>query len=179
LRTLLAALVVGGLLLLLIAGDKAFADSLQNAYKQRIGNYDVEMTTEPKSPLVATATSILIRIAGVNGDDLVDIPMIIRVVKDGVEVQRTNPIIVPYGHYTHQMTFAEAGRYALYVDINDYSYSGEMLTFTFLINVAGTFDYLYIAAPSAAAVAIVLVTMLTFMKKNKNKKKQAGRTELR
>jgi hypothetical protein len=86
---------------------------------------------------------------------------------------------VPYGHYTHQMTFAEAGRYALYVDINDYSYSGEMLTFTFLINVAGTFDYLYIAAASAAAVVIVLVTMLTFMKKNKNKKKQAGRTELR
>ena len=165
--------------LTLTTSGHVFADLLQGASKQRIGNYDVEMTTEPKSPLVGTATSILIRIAGVNGDDLVDIPMIIRVVKDGVEVQRTNPIIVPYGHYTHQMTFAEAGRYALYVDINDYSYSGEMLTFTFLINVAGTFDYLYIAAPSAAAVAIVLVTMLTFMKKNKNKKKQAGRTELR
>lgn len=168
-------MVVG--LLVLSLGAKAFADSLQNPYKQRIGNYEVQMTTEPKSPLVGTATSILIRIAGVNGDDLVDVPMIIRVVKDGVEIQRTNPIIVPYAHYTHQVTFGEAGRYALYVDINDYSYSGEVLTFTFLINVAGTFDYLYIAAPSTAAVIIVIITTLTFMKKNK--KKHAGRTQLK
>jgi hypothetical protein len=173
--------MIVGLLLLLIAVDKAFADSLPNAYRQRIGNYDVEMTTDPKNPVVGTTpTSILVRIAGVNGDDLVDVPMIIRIVKDGTEIQRTNPIIVPYGHYTHQLAFEEAGRYALYVDINDYSYSGEILTFTFFINVAGTFDYLYTAAPSAAAVGVVIITTLIFMKKKRNnKRKHAGRTELK
>ncbi len=64
-----------GLLLLFVEVDQALADSLQNgAYKQRIGNYDVEMTTEPKSPVVGSSTSIVIRIAGVNGDHLVDVP---------------------------------------------------------------------------------------------------------
>ena len=169
-------MIVVGLLLLLVGGDKAFADSLQNgAYKQRIGNYDVEMTTEPKSPVVGTSTSVLVRIAGVNGDHLVDVPMTIRIVKDGAEIQSTNPIIVPYGHYTHQFAFEDAGRYTFYLDINDYMYSGEILTFTFFINVAGPFDYLYVAVPSAAAVAVVIVTALTFLKKKRNsKKKQAA-----
>jgi len=44
--------------------------------------------------------------------------------------------------------------------------------------VTGTFDYLYIAAPSAAAVAVGIVGMLVFMRERK-KKKQAGRTELK
>jgi hypothetical protein len=169
-------MIVVGLLLLLVGADKAFADSLQNgAYKQRIGNYDVEMTTEPKSPIVGTSTSVLVRIAGVNGDHLVDVPMTIRIVKDGGELQSTNPIIVPYGHYTHRFAFEDAGRHTVYLDINDYMYSGEILTFTFFINVAGPFDYLYVAVPSAAAVAVVIVTALTFIKKQRNsKKKQAA-----
>jgi hypothetical protein len=172
-------LVVG--LLTLAAGEQVLADSLKAASKQRIGNYDVEMTTEPKNPTAgASPTDILIRIAGVNGDDLVDVPIIMRLTKDGVELQRTNPIIVPYGHYTQEFTFAQSGRYVLYVDLNDNSYSGETLTFTFFINIGGSSDYLYIAAPLVAVVAVVgIVTMMIFKKGKKKKREQkAGRTEL-
>jgi hypothetical protein len=164
---------------MLATSSQVFGDSLQGANKQRIGNYDVEMTTDPKSPTAGNPANILIRIGGVNGDDLVDVPIVMRLVKDGVEVQRTDPIIVPYGHYTHEFSFAQAGRYVLYVDLNDYSYSGETLTFTFFINVAGTFDYLYIAAPSAAAVAVGIVGTLVFMREKKKRKRQEGRTELK
>jgi hypothetical protein len=171
-------LVVG--VLTLAAGEQVLADSLKAASKQRIGNYDVEMTTEPKNPTAgASPTDILIRIAGVNGDDLVDVPIIMRLTKDGVELQRTNPIIVPYGHYTQEFTLAQPGRYVLYIDLNDYNYSGETLTFTFFINVAGSSDYLYIAVPLAVVVAVGIVTMMIFMKGKKRKREQkAGRTEL-
>jgi hypothetical protein len=162
---------------MLATGGQVFADSLKGANKQRIGNYDVEMTTQPKSPAVGSPTDILIRIGGVNGDDLVDVPIVIRLVKDGIELQRTNPIIVPYGHYTHQFTFAQAGKYVLYVDLNDYSYSGETLTFTFFINVAGSFDYLYTALPYTAAVAVGVVSMLVFIKMREKKKKKSMREE--
>ena len=172
-------LVVG--LLTLATGEQVLADSLKAASKQRIGNYDVEMTTEPKNPTAGDSpTDIMIRIGGVNGDDLVDVPIMMRLTKDGVELQKTNPIIVPYGHYTQEFTFAQPGRYVLYIDLNDYNYSGETLTFTFFINVAGSYDYLYIAAPLVAAVAVGIVTMMIFMKAKKKKKEQkAGRTELR
>jgi hypothetical protein len=158
-------------IVLLSSSAKAFADPLKNAYRQRIGNYDVEMTTEPKSPMVGSPTNILVRIAGVNGDDLVDVPITIRLVKDDTELQRTNPIIVPYGHYTYEYTFAQAGRYVVYVDLNDYNYSGEILTFTFFVNVVGPLDYLYIAAPSAAAVAAGIAGALIFLKRKKKQVK--------
>jgi hypothetical protein len=173
-------LVVG--LTLATASGHVFADLLQGASKQRIGNYDVEMTTEPKSPTVAgsSPTNILIRIAGVNGDHPADIPIMMRLVKDGVVLQTTNPIIVPSGHYIHEFAFAEAGRYVLYVDLNDYIYSGEVLTFTFFINVSGPFDYLYIAVPSVAVFAVGIVSAVVLMKGKKKKKgeQKAGRTEL-
>jgi hypothetical protein len=164
-------------LLLFVGVDQALADSLQNgAYKQRIGNYDVEMITDPKSPVVGSSTSIMIRIARVNGDHLVDVPTTLTIVKDGTQILRTNPIIVPFGHYTHQLAFEQGGKYTVYVDIDDYIYSGEILTFTFFVTVVGTFDYLYVAAPSAAAIAVAIVIMLAFMKKKKknSKKKQAA-----
>ena len=172
----LSTITILGLLLLFVGVDQALADSLQNgAYKQRIGNYDVEMITEPKSPVVGSSTSIMIRIAGVNGDHLVDVPMTLRIVKDGTQILRTNPIIVPFGHYTHQFAFEQGGMHTVYVDVDDYMYSGEILTFTFFVPVVGTFDYLYVAAPIAAAIAVAIVIMLAFMKKKKNsKKKQAA-----
>ena len=174
--------------LTLTTSGHVFADLLQGGSKQRIGNYDVEMTTEPKSPTVGSSssspTNILIRIAGVNGDHPADVPIMMRLVKDGVVLQTTNPIIVPYGHYIHEFTFAQPGRYVLYVDLNDYIYSGEVLSFTFFINVSGPFDYLYVAVPSAIVVVVGgIVSMLVFMKgkKKKNKKdvQKAGRTELK
>ena len=175
-------LIVG--LTLATTSGHVFADLLQGAFKQRIGNYDVEMTTEPKSPTVggSSPTNILIRIAGVNGDHPADVPIMMRLVKDGVVLQTTNPIIVPYGHYIHEFTFEQSGRYVLYVDLNDYIYSGEVLSFTFFINVSGPFDYLYVAVPSAiVVVAVGIVSMLLFMKGKKNKKnvQKAGRTELK
>jgi hypothetical protein len=163
-------------MLTLATGEQIFADSLKAASKQRIGNYDVEMTTEPKNPMTgASPTSIMIRIAGVNGDDLVDVPIMMRITRDGIELHRTNPIIVPYGHYTQEFTFPQAGRYVLYIDLNDYSYSGETLTFTFFINVASSSDYLYIAAPLVAVVAVAIVSMMIFMKGKKKKRKGSRR----
>jgi hypothetical protein len=175
---ILILLVVG--LTLATSGD-IYADLLQGASKQRIGNYDVEMTTEPKTPTAGSSnsTSIVLRIVGVNGDHPADVPIMMRMVKDGIVLQTTNPIIVPSGHYTHEFRFTQAGKYVLYVDLNDKIYSGEVLTFTFFINVSGPFDYLYIVVPSAAVVAVGIVSAVHFMKRKKKKDVQkAGRTEL-
>ena len=162
-------------LVMLAGGSQVFADSLQGANQQRIGNYDVQMTTEPKSPAIGKPTNVLIRISGVDGQDLVDVPIVMRLAKDGAEISRTDPVTIPYGHYTHQFTFSQPGRYVLYLDLNDYSYSGQTLTFTFFINVAGTYDYLYIVVPSAVAVAVGTVGTLVFVKNRRKKNERKER----
>jgi hypothetical protein len=179
---LIVILLIAGLILSTTNFGHVFADLLQGASKQRIGNYDVEMSTEPKSPTAGgSPTNILIRIAGVNGDHPADVPIMMRLVKDdGIVLQTTNPIIIPSGHYIHEFTFSETGRYVLYVDLNDYIYSGEVLTFTFFINVLGPFDYLYIAVPSVIVVVVGIVSAVVFVKGKKKKGVQkAGRTELK
>lgn len=158
-------LVAFALALITLAGAQAFADPLQGASKQRIGNYDFEMTTEPKSPAPGDPTTIMLRFAGVNGDDLVDVPITLRLFKDGVEIYRPNPIVVPYGHHNLQYTFQDAGRYVLYVDLNDYAYSGETLTFTFLINVSGPADFISGILPVAGGVAAAAVGTVVVLKK--------------
>jgi hypothetical protein len=157
--------------------SQVFADSLQGANKQRIGNYDVEMTTEPKTPISGSPTRILIRIAGVDGNDLVDVPIVIRIVKDSTELQRTTPIIVPYGHYTHGITFPQSGKYVLYVDLTDSNYTGQTLTFTFFINVAGPLDYLIVLVPLGAVIVMGIVGSMILIRKKK--RKQTGSTELK
>lgn len=131
---------------------EAFADPLQGASKQRIGNYDFEMTTTPKTLVAGQPSTIMLRFAGVNGDDLVDVPISIRIVREGAEIFRTNPIVVPYGHHNFEYTFPDPGTYALYVDLNDYAYTGQTLTFTFPVSAVGPADQLSWILPVAGGI---------------------------
>lgn len=158
---LLAAAAVAASIL-----QPAFADPLGNVQlRQRIGNYDVEVATDP-SPLVSgTPAKIMLRVASVNGDDLVDVPLTLRLVKDGKQMHALGPVVVPFGHYAYERTFEEPGRYVVYADINDYAYSGETLTFTFVLNVAGPTDYLLVPGIGAAGAAAAGVIMLVKRRK--------------
>jgi hypothetical protein len=161
LKAYLALLALACLLLLT---QKAAADPLINPLtKERIGNYDFQMTTQPRPPVAGAPTQIMLRISGVNGDDLVDVPIVIRIEKDGQELSRAGPIVIPYGHYAYDYNFTTPGRYTLYVDLQDNAYSGKTLTFTFLFNVAGPYDNIYViasgagAAGAGAASAVVII----------------------
>ena len=161
---------------------QASADSLQNAIQQRIGNYDFQVKTDPKVPIAGQNTHILLRISSVNGDELVDLPIIITISKDGAKLQLSQPILVPYGHYTYDYIFRQPGLYTLDIDINDYSYSNQNITFTFPINVANSFTgYFYSLSYSfpllifiitGGAAAVVAAMILIFI--NKGRKKKGG-----
>ena len=114
---------------------QVYADSLRNALPQRIGNYNVEMKTDPTTPFSGQNAKIFLKISTVNRDDLVDLPIIINISKDGVRQETTHPIFVPYGHYTDEFNFKEPGIYALDVTILDDVYTGQNLTVTFPITV--------------------------------------------
>lgn len=113
----------------------AFADTIVGAIRQRIGNYDMEMKSLPQTPIVNTNSKIQLRVGSVEGDELVDIPIVIRISKGGVELTRTNPISVTYGHFIFPYKFNQTGVYSLDVDVYDTSYNSQNITFTFPITV--------------------------------------------
>ena len=156
------------LLVSLLLTQQAAADPLNNAVtRQRIGNYDFEVALLPNPPVAGSPSSLMLRLAGVNGDDLVDVPVILRLVWDGDEIYSIGPVIVPFGHYTLDYTFSEPGRYALYADLEDYTYSGETLTFTFFLNVSGPNDYLYTLVPGVGAAAAGAAGAIVMMRRRK------------
>ena len=57
--------------LIITPSHQVYADSLKSALKQRIGNYEVEMVTDPKSPVIGQNNRILLRFGSINGDDLI------------------------------------------------------------------------------------------------------------
>lgn len=152
----------------------AYADPLKNSIRQVIGNYNMEMRTDPKIPVSGQTTAISLRISSVNGDDLVDLPIVIRISNGGGELERTHPILVPYGHYIYKHTFSEAGIYAVDIDINDTNYSGQSIVFTFPINVSSSFagyplsSILPLAAGAVISVAITGIIVVIFLNKRKN-----------
>jgi hypothetical protein len=119
--------------------QEAFADSIKGSIRQNIGNYNMEMKTDPSNPISGQNAKILLRIGSINGDDLVDLPILIRISLGGQDLTKTNPILVPYGHYAYNYIFPKSGTYALNVDINNDYYSGQNITFTFPVNVNGPF----------------------------------------
>ena len=97
----------------------AYSDSLTGGVlTQRIGNLDVELKTVPAQPLAGENTKIFLRIGSINGGDLTDIPITIKLYKQGEEI-KSNTIVVPDGHYTYSYEFAKPGNYGFNIEIQD------------------------------------------------------------
>jgi hypothetical protein len=156
--------------------QQGYADSLKSAIKQRIGNYEGELVTDPKNPVIGENSRILLRFGSVNGDDLIDVPIVIRIVKDNVALEKTQQILVPYGHYNYDYVFPESGRYIVYVDVNDVAYSRQTLNFIYFIDIAESWNYgslssaiILVIVVVAVIVGITLIVSMIFLQRKKKR----------
>ena len=114
---LLDAILLTSLVLPLRSG---YSDSLTGGIlTQRIGNLDVELKTVPARPIAGENTKIFLRIGSINGGDLADIPIAIKLFREGDEIHKSNTIVVPDGHYTYSYEFAEPDTYGFNIEIQD------------------------------------------------------------
>jgi hypothetical protein len=161
--------------LIINPSHQVYADSLKSALKQRIGNYEVEMVTDPKSPVIGQNNRILLRFGSINGDDLIDVPIVIRIFKDNIELEKTRQILVPYGHYNYNYVFPESGRYIVFVDVNDVAYSNQILNFIYFIDVPESWNNssLPLAIITVVVIAIVITTIVSLIFFQRKKKRQS------
>src|SRR5919109_5211593 len=165
-----------------------YSDSLigGGTLTQRIGNFDVELKTVPAKPLAGDNTQVFIRIGSINGDDVVDTPITIKVTKQGREIHRTNTIVVPYGHYSYSFNFAESGIYAIDILIKDKIYGTRPLQpqqprqtqgilFIFPIDVHskaffGFFDFQTMLTITIVAIIVSSIIFYSMKKQGREKK---------
>jgi hypothetical protein len=171
--SLIAFIMINTIVSILIPAHQVYADSLKSAVKQRIGNYEVEMVTDPKNPVIGENSRILLRFGSVNGDDLIDVPIVIKIVKDNVELEKTNQILVPYGHYNYNYVFPKSGRYILYIDVNDVAYSKQTLNFIYFIDIAESWNYGSLSLAIIQVIVVVGITLIVSMIFLQRKKKRA------
>ena len=166
-----------------------YSDSFtgDGALTQRIGNFDVEFKTIPTKPLAGDNTKVFIRIGGINGDDVVDTPITIKVTKHGKEIHRTNTIVVPYGHYSYSFNFAESGIHTIDILIQDKIHETgppqppqtQGILFTFPIDVHskalfGFFNFQRILTIIVVVVVAIVSSIIFYsMKKNKSERKKS------
>ncbi len=113
------------------------SDSGSGIQIQQNGNYEVELFVNPSKPLLNENTDIFLRITSSAGDELIELPVSISILKEGVEKNSSanNYVVVKDGHYNFPYTFNETGKYLLYVDIRDIFYTSNTLNFIFVLDV--------------------------------------------
>jgi hypothetical protein len=104
-----------------LASREVFSDSLTGgALTQRISNLDVELKTVPATPISGERTVIFLRIGSINGVDVTDQPINIKITKQGEEILKSETIIVPDGHYTYPYEFATPDIYGIIIEIESH-----------------------------------------------------------
>lgn len=118
----------------ILGGNDAGINGTQT---QRNGNYVVELFINPTNPLVDKNTDIFLRIVSNTGDELIELPVSVYILKDGKPIYSNpdNYTFVKQGHYNFNYVFDEPGQYLLFVDVKDIFYTLNVLNFIFEINV--------------------------------------------
>ncbi|MGA7007568.1 MAG: hypothetical protein WBY28_10885, partial [Nitrososphaeraceae archaeon] len=111
-------LVIFGITMIFRPMETVYADTLRSALRQKIGNYDVQLSTAPVNPIAGKEAIIMVKISSTSDDfPITDIPIVIRVSRDNVELTRTNPIFISGGHYKYSYKFKTPGVYGFDIDL--------------------------------------------------------------
>ena len=153
---------------------------LSNSLEQRIGDYDIQINTVPKLPFPGHNTRINIRIATVSNDPITDTPVMIRISDEKNELSRTQPIVLPSGHYSYDHIFNNAGVFLLSIDILEnlatggFNDSNKNLVFDFPITVSEpvSVELTSLTLPiMVATIAIGSIVALVLLKRFKRSRK--------
>jgi hypothetical protein len=117
--------------------DMVQADIQKNGLRQKIGDYELQISTTPLNPLNGRITNILISINVSNANLLLtDIPVVLKITKDNEEISMSNPIFVTGGHLNYPYVFKSPGTYGLEIDFLKNSIEGDSQ-----INILTSFEF--------------------------------------
>ena len=149
-----------------------FAHQLFNSSGEKIGNYYVQVATDPEIPTTGQNVKIMLRISSNDGTELSDVPISISITKNGQEIEKIPQIIVTEGHYDLNYRFLEQGNYVFYIDLNDIYFTGKIITYIFNISTLNPFGYIFYSLITFAVVTPLVVLTVIYITNKRRSKKQ-------
>jgi YtkA-like len=155
----------------------AYAHQLFNSSGEKIGNYYVQVATNPEIPTTGQNTTIMMRISSNDGTELSDVPISIEITKNGQEIDRIPQIVVTNGHYEFDYKFLESGNYVFYVYLQDIYFSGNTIKYTFNLSTLNPFGYIFFSLISfAVAAPFVVLGTIVITNRRRNKRMASNKS---
>jgi hypothetical protein len=147
------------------ATTDAYGHSLFNSSEETLGNYRVQIATQPEFPQIGERSQILIRITDQDGEEVNRFTMGNRIFYNGEQIITWRPESYDSGHMEKDFFFEESGNHIFRIDLYDVAEDGGVLTFTFNISTQSPFGYVFIGAIAAGGLIFGGVMGIIFIPK--------------
>ena len=134
------------------ATTDAYGHSLFNSAEQTLGNYRVQIATQPEFPQIGERSQILIRITDQDGKEVDRFMMGNRIFYNEEQIITWRPESYEGGHMEKDFIFETSGNHIFRVDLYDAAEDGGILTFTFNISTQSPFGYIFIGSIAAGGI---------------------------
>jgi len=143
----------------------AYGHSLFNSAEETLGNYRVQIATQPEFPQIGERSQILIRVTDQNFEEVDRFTMGTRIFYNEDQIVTWRPELYNSGHMEKDFFFEESGNHIFRVDLYDLGKDGGTLTFTFNISTQSPFGYVFIGAIAAGGLIFGGVMGIVFIPK--------------
>ena len=147
------------------ATTDAYGHSLFNSAEETLGNYRVQIATQPEFPQIGERSQILIRVTDQDGGEVNRFTMGNRIFYNDEQIITWRPESYDSGHMEKDFFFEESGNHIFRVDLYDLGKNGGTLTFTFNISTQSPFGYVFIGAIAAGGLIFGGVMGIIFIPK--------------
>ena len=141
----------------------AQAHSLFNSSEETLGDYRVQIATQPEFPQIGENSQVLLRVTDKDYNEVERFTMGMRMFFNEEQIDAVRPQSIDSAHFATDFTFYDPGNHIFKVDLYDATDDGRTLTFTFNISTQSPFGYIFISAIAAGGIIFAGVFAIIFI----------------
>jgi|TARA_B100001750_G_scaffold153823_1_gene123342 hypothetical protein len=145
--------------------SSADAHSLFNSSEETLGDYRVQIATQPEFPQIGDKSQILIRVTDTDYNEVERFTMGMRIFFNEEQINAVRPQSIDGAHFNTDFVFYDSGNHIFRVDLYDATDDGQLLTFTFNLSTQSPFGYIFISAIAAGGIIFAGVIGIIFIPK--------------
>jgi len=143
--------------------SSANAHSLFNSSEETLGDFRVQIATQPEFPQIGEKSQILLRVTDKEFEEVDRFTMGMRMFFNEDQIDAVRPHSIDGAHFETDFIFYDSGNHIFRVDLYDATDDGQTLTFTFNISTQSPFGYIFISAIAAGGIIFAGVFGIIFI----------------